>query len=509
VYAWKLEHVENLRSVIDGNVVAVVGKATQAPSTIWATLARDVLTSSAVSPPYVPAVSNPWTLHFCTQLDHIPEPIRFMWMRWKKIQKMAINFKTPETTFDLMTTPVMYHPLLGKKTGSGDAKKFNSELWRALWDGGVRVFGDIWDPVQQRPIVPPNLPSVKSYSYAVSGIKRLIPSALPETWRGLIEAPSCEWTPGEKPRKEFFLGSKEKPIYLEDVNFRKAYKLILAGKLQSTNFTDRIEGPILAYQRRFGQRVTADRMWAAARNKFGTPRIGDLLWRLLHKKVRTGTDLAWMPLARQLCPIHNVDHSIEHIWLSCTVSKAVWEEFATIWGRLSPTPAAETVTINEMIAFMALSPKLNGIQRRRWDILYQTAIWSLWKCYLSHSFDDPIKYWEPEAARSYYRILVRKQILTDRVLCLHERYRTKDYSEKMFNSLWGELPNMLKVRKGPLCLRAAAPGIGTTMSSNNRRATEVTEAPEAPDGNSEWVTVGGDEWNRLLRLPRTVAPNRS
>jgi len=44
---------------------------------------------------------------------------------------------------------------------------------------------------------------------------------------------------------------------------------------------------------------------------------------------------------------------------------------------------------------------------------------------------------------------------------------------------------MLKVRKGPLYLRATTPRIRTITSSNNRRAIEVTEALEAPDGNSE------------------------
>lgn len=228
------------------------------------------------------------------------------------------------------------------------------------------------------------------------------------------------------------------------------YKALLERRLQGTDFSSRTEASILAYQERCGVSITESRIWSAARNEFGNPRIGDLLWRFLHQKVRTGGDLEWL----QLCPIHGVYLTHHHIWIECTVAQAVWEEFRLTWDALGDTPAPLVRTMAEMIAFMAICPRqvFKGVTRRRWDVLFQAVVWALWKSYLTHWFDKPEKWWSPEAAKSYYRSLIRKQIHTDRIICIYERYQSLKYSLKMFLELWGESAKMMKVRKGSKCL---------------------------------------------------------
>ena len=83
---------------------------------------------------------------------------------------------------------------------------------------------------------------------------------------------------------------------------------------------------------------------------------------------------------------------------------AVWDEVEAVWVFLTPSkPFIQTRTMNELIALMTVSPALKKFERRRWTILYRTAVWCLWKAYLSHSFNEPHKYWLPTVARDSYR----------------------------------------------------------------------------------------------------------
>ena len=85
--------------------------------------------------------------------------------------------------------------------------------------------------------------------------------------------------------------------------------------------------------------------------------------------------------------------------------------------------------------------------------------------------------WLPDAARKYYRSMIRTQIYSDRITCLYERYQSAQHSPEMFEKLWGEAPRIL--RKGPKCL-------------NREVATDTRE--EYPR-DSEWTVV---ETNPLL-----------
>ena len=60
--------------------------------------------------------------------------------------------------------------------------------------------------------------------------------------------------------------------------------------------------------------------------------------------------------------------------------------------------------------------------------------------------------WLLEAARKYYRSIIRTQIYSDRITYIHERYQDTKYSPEAFKKLWGEAPRKIKVRRGPRCL---------------------------------------------------------
>ncbi|KGQ00907.1 hypothetical protein PAAG_12410 [Paracoccidioides lutzii Pb01] len=72
------------------------------------------------------------------------------------------------------------------------------------------------------------------------------------------------------------------------------------------------------------------------------------------------------------------------------------------------------------------------------------------KAYLSHSFNQGHQYWNPTAAKTVYRDMIRRRILTDRSISILALLRTGN-SER-FRQTWGQDALTLPILKGPLCL---------------------------------------------------------
>jgi hypothetical protein len=211
-------------------------------------------------------------------------------------------------------------------------------------------------------------------------------------------------------------------------------------------------------------------MEAAASREFRIPKAGDLLWRFLHRRVVTGSKITWIPRDRQICPIHGVDLTIEHIWMDCSVAKAVWTELKDILQYLGGRRFIHVIpprTRDSLIVFMAFSPGCKGLEDRRWKILYQTAVWCIWKDFLSHSFASAFQLWHPEAAVTNFRETVKRQILADRAACLIERYWNREINPKEFQRRWGQAPTKMSIIRGPDCL---------------------LRHREVPEGENEWET---------------------
>lgn len=101
---------------------------------------------------------------------------------------------------------------------------------------------------------------------------------------------------------------------------------------------------------------------------------------------------------------------------------AVWDRVT----RIMRAPAQATVapkTMAELQAHMALGPRGgNKADKTRWAVLYRTAVWALWKAYLSHSFASPKSFWHPAAASKYCGEMILGKIHPDRVKSLTERF---------------------------------------------------------------------------------------
>lgn len=188
----------------------------------------------------------------------------------------------------------------------------------------------------------------------------------------------------------------------------------------------------------------------------------------MHRVVKTGSELDWIEPDRMACPHCQKDLTQTHIFVECPVAGFVWEEVSEIWEWLSgETLEIEPMNLDELKAIMALGPgTLKGQKLEAWKALYRTAVWCLWKSYLSFSFKNPEDYWHYELATKYYRKMISDLILTERSLCLNETYSNTHYSQAKFKRRWKQDARKLKILRGPACLSR-------------------TESPEEPDDESD------------------------
>jgi hypothetical protein len=113
-----------------------------------------------------------------------------------------------------------------------------------MWQEGVRVIEDIWDPVEAEPTISENLtPAQKGI------VKRSITSiigGLPDFWATLIHVRLRDWERPSQPNLNFVFGreAEENKESLQTWGFPRVYRQLIATKLKSIAFEDRTKGPL-------------------------------------------------------------------------------------------------------------------------------------------------------------------------------------------------------------------------------------------------------------------------
>jgi hypothetical protein len=304
--------------------------------------------------------------------------------------------------------------------------------------------------VNQVPIIPQGDFDAAKKSEIRQVINNLIRS-LPEQWLEVTDDGRL-WE--RKIRREYSMLVAKKPTPIASVSFTNTYITLRDERTKKFNFTKNTEGPLVVYQALTGKKVKAARVWAGARHKFAVGKANDLTWRLLHNRLLTGTGVFWNPPDRQNCPIHAVNFSRSHIWVECEVAKATWQKAGELWGRLEKdTPWVDPISLDLFIALISLGPSTKVYAtRRRWQVLFSTGAWCLWKASLSYSFGKPNQYWGIESTPAMFLSMMRKRIMTDRSLSISKIYSDRDYNPLKFKDLWGQDPYEIRVLKGPGCL---------------------------------------------------------
>ena len=109
------------------------------------------------------------------------------------------------------------------------------------------------------------------------------------------------------------------------------------------------------------RRIRTTEIWSACLDRTSTGRQNDLLFRLLHGQIKTGTDLHWLGNDAQRCPVDGEIQTKDHLWVECTTAKQLWEQFAKIWAKIegpeggSPHPATPR-NMAHLIGLLAITP---------------------------------------------------------------------------------------------------------------------------------------------------------
>ena len=422
----------------------------------WVQLAiqRMIDTPSRTKLPLKPVLHAPWYQAISVRPPKAEDSLRHITTVWyhlwaQRAERGPIQLRPPTTTEQVLGTCFWYHPDLRVTQGVG-ARRFNTTAMKSLCNEGAMLLGDLWDPETHSPIIPDGLGATQAKCRAKEIIA--LCNDFPQAWKDLLHSGNTVTGPLSL-RKELCLFVENKHFDIAKCSFRTCYRAILAWKCRNVDFSEQTRGPARAYAMITGRKISDQEVWKAARNQFVLPKSGDLLWRLLHNKVRTGKRLTWLSKEQQHCPIDGCDLTIEHIWIECLTAQAVWQEFSALWEFFGTGKANIPKNKNELLALWAVGPYKSRLTNRRWRILYTTLVWCLWKAYLSFSFGESLDTLNPNGMRAHFRLMVLSKIHTDRTLSLNQNYTGKDYNAKVFEELWGEAPAAMRVSAQPLCLR--------------------------------------------------------
>ena len=460
----------DLKSIIEASAISAVVRTETHPELAWVKIAKKIILKNSGGNFHEEAISNPFLLHVSSSQSGF-KALASVWNPWrkafnprkyKKDNDPIITIAEPPARPQVMKIPLWYHPAIA--VHSSGAGRWNSAVWRLLWDRGARYLKDIYNPDTNEVIRPAEVNQAQ-YRKIVRAVENLLRD-LPDSWKAALAGPAIPLDPAHQiprtlegePWSLLTCKINKKEAKFTSLNFTSAYKLFRDYKLRQVDYNERAIQPLAAYKRMTGEEKTsATLLWRAARDNLTIPKAGDLLWRLLHDKNPTGHELHWLPVEKRVCPIHGSELTKQHIFIDCEVAQAVTQEMDEIWAYLGSQE--EMVRPTEMYGMMALMALGIGRkhERRRWNTLFRTAMWCLWKCYLSVAWSEPFLLWDPEIAVATYKTMVRKLIINERILALNEIYKNKLYSTLLFRRLWHEDPRRLSILKGPKCLRRTEP----------------------------------------------------
>nr|POF13512.1 hypothetical protein CFP56_02535 [Quercus suber] len=139
----------------------------------------------------------------------------------------------------------------------------------------------------------------------------------------------------------------------------------LLKRLQGMDLKMNVEGILAARKTKTKMMLHPDKPWLMARVQYGVPKSGELLWRLLHDKVRAGQELEWISGHCQRCPVDGQNLSTSHIWVACMVAQMMWKESSIVWEVTSTITHFSTKSLSELLAYMSVDPSIPRIEIRR------------------------------------------------------------------------------------------------------------------------------------------------
>ena len=509
---------QDIGIIVQASVIMMIARMDKYPRLPWVAWAAELMRSKSRSSTLrLNKISTPWKqkLNAKTQ-NMVGNPsVKHLWDIWIKLipLELGINlnglgFIEPVSTEDILNTNFWYFPDIFTL---GPSRQVGVRFWGSrAWDGmaagldgnNCSVIGDIWDPATGNPR---DLGLVGRDKRKVDeAINRFI-IALPPSWRAGLDEFSLIEHNGWRDRPAFQHCVMRRTLQNGDIEQRELnrlfYKWVYDGLIAvktsgiQDQLNDRIEGIVLEMTGRLRRIVRASQIWRAVDRPERVPKANDLLQKLLWGSLRTGKKLQFLTEDKHLCPVDGEDQDLNHIFIDCSVARAVWEEFSRILINLNhPRGFALPENMNQLVGFFALEPtQWGGLDASRWHILYSETVWQVWKCYLNNSFRrEPFS---AEAVVGIFRKSIIHRILIARTTVMLPRNRDRrEDLRRNFSGIW---------RQDPLTLLSAGRTValggryGMTIASNigdpGVARLNLANAEEFSDAMD--IDEGADEWN--------------
>ena len=201
-------------------------------------------------------------------------------------------------------------------------------------------------------------------------------------------------------------------------------------------------------------------LWRGTQQYDNVGKLNDLIFRFLHRKVRTGSRLTWVASEKQTCPWDGCDQTIQHLWIDCEIARTAWDLFSTVWAAITHKPPPLPRNEDQLIGLLAVAP----FERRayyhavRWRLLFNETVWVIWKAYLRYQFDEEPDF-RPDKVRDLVWLTYNRLAHREQFLAQSSRHRTfRRHNAGAFAKIWGTSPASFNRSRHPQCLHASRPG---------------------------------------------------
>jgi exonuclease III len=426
----------DLDSITKANAIAAIHRAEGFPHLAWAQFLGDMLRRAPSRTKYVKreVLSKPWFQRVSARQATGPKSFAHLLTEWRRLLGNALAGKPgplyvgiPRDERELEMVEFWYHPMLDITRGQG-AKRWNAAAWTHLLERGCRTIGDLLKARDDRTWLDSLPRSQPSVGEVIDGLL----ADFPAQWGRL-------GTEAKEPFRTGYLRIRGEPRAKALVRFSKAYQACVREVTEGV-----CEWPILkevqsAARRMVNREIPVNALWRRTRDPLVRLKVGDLLWRFLHDKVNVGSELEFLHEEKKFCPVDGLPLTVTHLWVDCPCALAVWDCLRGILGRFS-SPCYQPRSKVELITLFAVPYGDTRIQRQRWQVFYSEALWAIWRCYLSWSFEEDLTAFSaPKAVRQFQEQLA-KRCMSDRALATCPIRATKSCNSLVFARRWGIKP---------------------------------------------------------------------
>ena len=157
-------------------VIIMIIKSLSRSKLSWVRIVKNIFTIATREQEVIAStINNFWMQHYINQWDFVFESFHYFHLQWRRMKNDLIDIKLFTFTSQLIKIYFWYHSKL-ERSDKRNAKKFNSTIWRHIWNVDARKLNDIWNSINNASKI---LSNIVSNSFVIKiVIRRLILNVL-------------------------------------------------------------------------------------------------------------------------------------------------------------------------------------------------------------------------------------------------------------------------------------------------------------------------------------------